>query len=126
MTDRIVNAVIGAFYELPDGRVAKTYGWSGTSRRVAYFFDSDAPPASIFEDNMIDWKRRPDLSDFPNARDPRIPTEFDLYWDIKHMSELERVLQARDHDDIEEICALVVAYGLAVDETLLTPSQLAR
>lgn len=126
MADRIVDAVIGAFYELPDGRIARTYGWSGPTRMVAYYFDSDAPRASIFEDDMIDWKHRRDLVDFPNARDPRLPTEFDLYWDIKHVSELERVLRAGDHDDIEEIRALVVTHGLAVDEARLKTPQLTR
>ncbi len=126
MTDKLVNAVIGAFYELPDGRIVRTYGWGGSTRRVSYRFDTDDAPGSIFEDDMVDWKLRRDLSDFPNARDPRIPYEFDLYWDLKHMSELERVLRARDHDDIDEICALVASYGLTVDEALVYPPMMVR
>jgi hypothetical protein len=124
MTDKNVGAVIGAFYELPDGSIARTYGWSGSTRMVAYYFDTDAPLGSIFEGDMTDWKLRKDLTDFPNARDPRLPADFDLHWDIKHMSELERVLRSRDHDDIEEICAMVTVHGIAVDEALLNPSQM--
>jgi hypothetical protein len=125
MTDEIADAVIGAFYELPDGRIARTYGWNGSTRMVAYYFDTDAPRGSIFEDDMADWKRRKDLLDFPNARDPRLPADFDLHWDLKHMSELKQLLSLRDHEDIDEICAMVVAHRLPVDEELLNPPKMA-
>lgn len=124
MTDKTVDAVIGAFYELPDGRIARTYGWSGSTRMVAYYYDTDEPRGRIFEDDMADWKLRSDLADFPNARDPRLPREFDLHWDIKYMSELKRVLRSGDHDYIDEIREMVTSHSLPIDEALLNPSKM--
>lgn len=86
------GVVIGAFYELPDGRIAKTYGWSGAGRIVSYAFDDDFGGRSISEGECSAWKARPDLRDFPNARDPRLPYAFDLHWDIKHHSQLVEAL----------------------------------
>lgn len=124
MADKTVDAVIGAFYELPDGTIARTYGWSGSTRMVAYYFDTDAPRGTIFEDEMADWKLRSDLVDFPNARDPRLPADFDLHWDMKHLSELESVLRSGDHVDIDEIREMATGYKLPIDEALLNPSKM--
>jgi len=84
--------VVGAFYELPDGRIAKTYGWSGSGRIVSYAFDDDFGGRSLSEADCSSWKARPDLRDFPNARDPRLPYAFDLQWDIQHHSQLVKAL----------------------------------
>lgn len=119
MTDSKVNVVIGAFYELPGGRIARTYGWSGSTRMVAYYFDTDEPRGSISVDDMADWILRKDLFDFTDARDPRLPYVFDLHWDIKHMSELERVLRSAEHVDIDDIRSMVTEYFLPIDEALL-------
>lgn len=122
----MTDVVIGIFYELPDGRIARTYGWSGTSRMVAYYFDTDEPRGSISSDDMADWKQRRDLTDFPNARDPRLPYVFDLFWDLKHISELNQVLRAGEHDDIDEIRAMVTEHNLPINDTLLSSSRMTR
>lgn len=119
MTEKREDVVIGGFYELPNGRIAKTYGWNGITRMVAYYFDTDEPRGQVSEADIKSWKRRFDLHDFPNARDPLLPYEFDLLWDIKHMSELENVLSEGIHEDIKEIRSLVSKRGISVDESLL-------
>jgi hypothetical protein len=119
MTDKREDVVTGGFYELPNGRIAKTYGWNGITRMVAYYFDTDEPSGQVSEADIKSWKRRSDLHDFPNARDPLLPYVFDLHWDIKHMSELEKVLREGIHEDIEEIRSLVSECGILVDEALL-------
>jgi hypothetical protein len=49
------------------------------------------------------WKHRRDLTDFPNAKDPLLPYVFDLFWDIKHLSELKRALANPYFDDIDAL-----------------------
>jgi hypothetical protein len=93
---------------------------------VSYCFDTDEPAGSIFEGDMAEWKLRRDLTDFPNARDPRLPYVFDLYWDIKHKSELEHILRQGTHADIDEIRLLVAEHGLSVDEALVTTKAIRR
>lgn len=126
MIDKTVDVVIGAFYELPDGRIARTYGWSGADRMVSYYFDTDEPAGSIFEGDMANWKHRRDLNDFPNARDPRLPYVFDLHWDLKHISELENTLRSGAHDDIDEIRMMAAEHGLPVDDALLATTTIKR
>jgi len=39
-----------------------------------------------------------EFRDFPNAKDPRLPYVFDLFWDLKYTSELKRELLKPDCD----------------------------
>jgi len=73
--------VIGAFYELPTGQIAHTIGWSGPTARLSYHFDDGGGPRQIAAAACTAWIHHPDLHDFPNARDPRLPYVFDLLWD---------------------------------------------
>jgi hypothetical protein len=123
MSENKNQFVIGAFYELPDGRIARTFGWDGKTREAAYYFDTDEPRRSANEEEIAAWVRRDDLTDFPNARDPRVPWNFDLHWDIKHLSELKRALRF-GHEDIDEIRAMVVEHNLPIDEALLNPTKM--
>ncbi len=86
------NLTVGVFYELPDGRITKTYGGNSVKREVSHYFDKEnSNTISSFEEVKL-WKKRKDLKDFPNARDPKLPYEFDLNWDIKYESELKKML----------------------------------
>lgn len=100
-----MNNTIGIHYELPDGRIAYTYGWSGKENLVSYYFDDGNGGRTVSIDEFQTWKPRRDLGDFPNARDPRLPYVFDLFWDIKYMSQLKRELSwgHRDEKEIREI-----------------------
>jgi hypothetical protein len=85
------NIIVGIFYELSDGRIAYTVGFNGPSQTISYRFDGgDNLTASYAE--VETWKQRTDLKDFPNAIDPRLPYSFDLFFDIKTMSQLKRAL----------------------------------
>jgi len=100
MTNKI-NIVIGTLYELPDGRVVRTYRSNGITGEIGYYFDDDTGSHTIKEKECGGWKERRDIRDFPNARDPRLPYVFDLLWDIKYMSQLKQELDG--HDDEEDI-----------------------
>lgn len=108
--------VIGAFYEMPDGTVARTHGWDGTRRTVAYALDDGAGARSAAAAEVEgSWRRRPDLSDFPNARDPRLPFVFDLRWDAKRRSDLVALLAG---EDAEEVSVAMAENGIT-----LTPDE---
>jgi hypothetical protein len=108
--------VIGAYYEMPDGTVARTHGWDGAARTVAYALDDDAGPrTAAAADVEGSWRRRPDLSDFPDARDPSLPFVFDLHWDAKRRSDLVALLAG---DAAEEVAAAMARNGIA-----LTPAE---
>lgn len=96
-----MNNIIGIHYELPNGKIARTYGWNGVDKTVRYYFDDGKGARTATQAEFDTWKPRRDLEDFPNARDPKLPYVFDLLWDIKYMSELRRELV--DHDDRDAI-----------------------
>jgi len=94
--------VIGAFYELPNGQIAKTIGWNGKKKTILYYFDDGQGSHTINEDETKEWKYLK-LYDFPNARDPKLPYVFDLLWDIKYTSDLVRELNGHyDEESIRE------------------------
>lgn len=105
-----MNKTVGIFYELPDGRIAYTYGF--TPQIIMYYFDDDQGGRSVTQEDFQTWKPRSDLKDFPNARDPRLPYEFDLYWDIKHVSELRRIIET-GHGDIDMMKKLMLEHGIS-------------
>ena len=113
VTFRVGKRVVGIFYELPDGRIADTYGFDGLKKTVSYYFDDDSGPQTPVTFEEFDkWIPRRDLKDFPNARDPRLPYVFDLYWDIKHLSGLRREISG--HPDEKFIRRAAVEYGISL------------
>jgi hypothetical protein len=104
------NVIVGAFYELPDGRIAYTVQWDGVARAVGFHCDGCARE-TVSEEEFGTWVLRSDLRDFPNAIDPRLPYEFDLWWDIKQLSELREAL-ATGHEDAEDMRDLAQRCGI--------------
>ena len=97
------DVVVGAIYELPDKRFVRTFGWDGHVKDpiVSYYFDNGKGGLTCPYSETKSWKLRNDLKDFPNARDPRLPYEFDLHWDIKYRSDLVKALL--DHPEAQRI-----------------------
>lgn len=107
--------VIGRFYEAPDGRIDKTCGWNDKRTCVLAYFDDDAGPFPIAEvDFRSDWTRQPDLRDFPNARDPLLPREFELFCGVRQRSGLVRLLGTAE--DTSTAVAAMVECGIALTE----------
>lgn len=95
------EVVIGAHYELPDGLIARTVGWNGERQEVTFYLDDAQGGRTVSLPEFSSWKIRRDLTDFPNASDPRLPYVFDLFWDIKYLSDLKRELPGHpEHKDI--------------------------
>jgi len=86
------NDTVGIHYELPDGRIVRTFGFNGIEKTIKYYFDDGEGGRTATDVEFQTWKPREDLRDFPNAKNPRLPYEFDLLWDIKYMSDLHREL----------------------------------
>jgi hypothetical protein len=99
-----MNQTIGIYYELPDGKIVYTYGYmgNGIKNTISYYFDDNEDSKTVDQDEFDTWKPRGDLKDFPNAKDPRLPYVFDLYWDIKYTSQLKQELKL-GHPDEKEI-----------------------
>lgn len=104
------NIVVGQFYELPDGKIARLFGANGPSQTVRYYFDDAQGERTAHASEISQWVRRPDLADFPNARDPRLPYVFDLFWDLKYLSCLREELEG--HSDEAEIRAKMAEHNI--------------
>jgi len=107
-----MNDTVGIFYELSDGRIAKTYGFSDKGNTISYYFDKEQGSHSISNNKFQSWKPRLDLKDFPNASDPRLPYIFDLYYDIKYTSELKKELKNHLYED--EIKELMIEHNIVL------------
>ena len=97
--------VIGTFYELGNGEITKTYGSNSVKRTISHYFDGHENYAVTLYPDTRDWKKRDDLKDFPDSKDPRLPYVFDLFWDIKQESELKKLMQefsygSEDYDSV--------------------------
>jgi hypothetical protein len=96
---------IGIHHERPDGTIVRSYGVT-RSNSVAWY-DNEGTYGRASHAEYATWKPRPDLADFPNARDPLLPYVFDLYWDIKYLSELKRTLENEWFFDLQDLKAVV-------------------
>ena len=108
--------IIGVFYELSDGSIVKTIGWDGRVEEIISFYHEGQPVETILKSETKDWKHRPDLKDFPNAKDPRLPYVFDLFWDLKYTSEIIELFNGELwwlENDILEIAEKLKEHGLA-------------
>lgn len=105
------HVTVGIFYEMPNGQIAYTYGFDDKKKVVSYRLDGDTTGRSVTYEEIKTWNPRPDLSDFPNASDPKLPYLFDLNWDIKYMSDLRRVL-ASGHPQLGEIKRAMQKYKI--------------
>lgn len=106
------NNTKGIYYELPNGKIAYTYGFTKDS--IQYYFDNDESVYAVTKKEFQTWKPRKDLKDFPNASDPRLPYEFDLNWDIKFMSQLKLTLENDDFDS--DILETMKKYNITIPE----------
>ena len=73
------DVVAGIFYRKPDGTIVSTYGIGpeGISWREE---DHDKHGCAPYAE-VATWVPMRHLRDFPEAQDPMLPYEFDLYWD---------------------------------------------
>lgn len=81
---------LGSYYETDTGEIVYVFGVRDGTVMYRYEDDTDTPEVTLDDVNER-WKLT-DLRDFPNARDPRVPYVFDLFWDIKYLSELKHEL----------------------------------
>lgn len=105
---------IGAYYDLPDGTVARLSGWDGSNRTVSYRRDDDLGTLTAPEEEVGAWTRRDDLADFPNSRDPVLPFAFDLNWDAKRRSDLPPLLA--DPETAEAVAKALGEHGIVLTD----------
>ena len=102
---------IGSLHELPDGRIAMTVGYYNPIKTITYHFDDDKGLREVSYEEYKTWKLRRDLKDFPNARDPLLPYDFDLLFDIKWTSQLKQAL-AEGHPEAKLMRELLSELGM--------------
>lgn len=106
------NTTVGIHYETPSGKIAYTYGLNNATKMITYRFDDNEGSREVSYEEFDTWKPRRDLKDFPNASDPRLPYVFDLYWDIKFMSQLKQELEW--HEDENEIREAMAKHNIVL------------
>ena len=89
---------LGSYYETDTGEIVYVFGVR--DGKLMYFYEDDrvhTPEVTV--DHLHKHWKLTDLRDFPNARDPRVPYVFDLFWDIKYLSELKHELAKEDCEE---------------------------
>lgn len=105
--DKEPDICVGIHHELPNGKIVRTHG---VGRGKVQWHDNDGNVGSATYQEYMTWIHRPDLKDFPNAKDPLLPYVFDLYWDIKRLSELKRLLANPYFEDLAELKSKIGEY----------------
>lgn len=83
----LTEIIVGEFYNTPKWGVVFV---SGHSYGKFYFYGYNYKGNRITEEEAIKTFEKVTIQDFPENLDsnPRLPYEFDLYWDIKRCDEL--------------------------------------
>jgi hypothetical protein len=117
------DVVVGCYCESPDGRIAKSIGWAGAERLLCVRFDGEEGSQAITYDEFSGfWKYRRDLKDFPDAKDPVLPSDFDLLYDVKRRSDLVALLGSGDEAGVRRAMALTgVVLTDAEEAEILAP-----
>lgn len=101
--------VIGVFYQTPFG-VVNTYlysksngetiiGWTKIRRTKG--FRNYYKTGFTKQSETNDWVKL-NIKDFPESVDPVLPYSFDLFFDIKRMSQLRKAFSYEDTDSLLE------------------------
>jgi hypothetical protein len=106
-------------HETTDGKIVRIYGFNrhhvmwytltGNNGRTNLF---EYGTTSIVEASK--WKERYDLADFPGSVDPPLPYEFDLFFDLKTVSQLPSFLKECDSDELEEIMEMITRNKITI------------
>lgn len=109
-----MNDIIGIFYELPDGSIAKVYGRNEATQTIRYYFVGAVASLEATDNEWQTWHPRPDLKRFPGDRS--IPSEFQQRWGISSFADLQAALDS-GNVEVYEIRATMDEYG--VDEAFI-------
>lgn len=110
---------LGSYYETDNGEIVYVFGVRDGTVMYRYEDDTDTPEVTLDDVNER-WKLT-DLRDFPNARDPRLPYVFDLFWDIKYLSELKYELAKEDCEETLWEKAIEHGYATEADKPKYPP-----
>jgi hypothetical protein len=104
---------IGCYYEMPDGKIACLTCWNGIKKTFSFYCDDGLGLQESPCEELKKWVLCRDLNDFPNSSDPRLPYVFDLFWDLKRVSELRYGLE-HGHEDSDLIRDEMVRWGISL------------
>jgi hypothetical protein len=109
-----MNDTIGIFYEMPNGRIVKTYAWNGGANTIHYYTEDHAAH-TVGEEEWSTWTPRRDLSCFEHANDPLLPHIFLLLWGLERWSDLKCAL-SEGHENLEMIRDAMRSHGITERE----------
>ena len=103
--------VLGGYYRRPvEGDVVMTYG---VGPGFVMFRTEDGEGTSGSRETMDAWELLEGARDFPNAKDPRLPSEFDLHYDTHTLSQLAQEFDGLDNAvNDPSVAALCRTYGV--------------
>jgi len=104
---------IGRYYERPDGVIVYILGYNSSTNLVMCREEGELTD-NVMKRIFDTWIIRKDLKDYPNSKDPILPYVFDLFWDIKRISELKQLIQAGG-EEIEEIKRIMKEENIKLD-----------
>lgn len=79
--------IAGVYYLTADNNIIYSYGFTETCL-LAYDDNNKSYKINLTESSTLKLLNK--VQDFPNAKNPKLPYEFDLNWDIKRSNELAR------------------------------------
>ena len=107
--------VIGLFYEDDSGNILRTFGCNGPDNEILYYYNDDFGRRTIAEAEALkSWTKRHDINDFPDTKDPRVPSSFDLIWDVKTRSGLVQLLISKE--DEAEVRKMMEDYNVILTD----------
>jgi hypothetical protein len=109
-----MNDTIGIFYEMPNGRIVKTYAWNGGANTIHYYTE-DHVAHTVGEEEWSTWTPRRDVSCFEHANDPLLPHIFLLLWGLERWSDLSGAL-SDGHENIDMIRDAMRSHGITERE----------
>jgi len=93
------DVIVGMFYETPEGKIVRTSGWDGRTNSIIYQLDVGDIEYTASVDDYNKWSKREDLKDFPNNPDPILPYVFELFWDMRCISDLKTDLLGHEYEE---------------------------
>lgn len=111
---------LGKYYRMDNGEIAHIYGAERQDDIYTKYkyqcldIHGYRTPKEIDAQKTKKWVEQPELTNIPGDKDPRIPYEFDLNYDLKTISDLQRALTHASIEEKNELHLLMKKYNISL------------
>lgn len=111
---------LGQYYRMDNGKIAHISGSESENnihtkyRYQCLDIHGYRTPKEIDAQKTKKWVEQPELTNIPGDKDPRIPYEFDLNYDLKTISDLQRALTHASIEEKNELHLLMKKYNISL------------